>query len=232
MKNAIVVIGDIHAPFCDWKNVEAIISFIRKNKVSMVCQIGDAYDFFSLTRYPFRRDLITPKEEIESAREMMDEFWFMISKASTQSDKFQIKGNHDIRPYKRLTEKCPEVFSIVQNSLDDLFRFKNVQTIDDYREELIYKDIVFQHGFRGNLGDHARHNRQSTVCGHSHRGGVAMIRQGKGVIWELNAGYVGDEHSEPLSYTAQKKFATWTQGFGVIDELGPRFIPLPNRGAR
>lgn len=219
----------MHLPFVCWENVEAIIKFIRKVRPTYIIQIGDLYDFFSWTRYPFKRDVYTPEAEIGLGREMAEDFWSRAINASANTKRYQLKGNHDDRPYKRLTEKCPELFSIARGAIDKLFHFDGVETIGSSRDELILEEIVFMHGFRPNLGDHAKHNRLSTVCGHSHLGGCVSVRQGDSTIWELNCGFVGDEYSEPLSYTHQRRFSKWTQGFGYIDEFGPRFISLQNR---
>lgn len=45
---------------------------------------------------------------------------------------------------------------------------------------------------------------------------------------------IGDIHAPwvvyrtPLSYTQLRRYGKTTQGFGVIDSAGPRFIHLPN----
>jgi hypothetical protein len=109
-----------------------------------------------------------------------------------------------------------------------LFEFPGVKTQDSQRAELVLDGIMFMHGYRSKAGDHANHNNLSTVCGHSHRGSVSFLRRGDEVIWELNCGFLGDPSSVPLSYTRQRTVSNWTQGFGVIDKQGPRFIPLPN----
>jgi hypothetical protein len=63
----------------------------------------------------------------------------------------------------------------------------------------------------------------SCAVGHSHVGGVAYRSiQGK-VLFELNAGLLGDPEAKGLSYTPQK-LTRWTLGWGFIDQLGPRFI--------
>lgn len=234
MAKTFVIIGDTHFPFTNTNTLYGkggVIDTIKKIKPDYVVQVGDLYDLYSWSKFPHKRDLYTPRQEIEEGRRMAEEMWAKVRKAAHPwKCKFiQLKGNHDERPTKRLMEKIPSLFSVMSDPLHELFVFKGVQTQPSEREDLIIDGIVFMHGFRGKLGDHARVNGLPTVCGHSHRGGAVFIRHGDRTIWELNAGFCADELSCPMSYTRQRTLSTWTQGFGVIDEYGPRFVPMPNK---
>ena len=123
---------------------------------------------------------------------------------------------------KRILEKIPEIYSIFDTKY--IFEFDGVNTIHDYREELIINDIMFFHGYRGQF-KHAEYVNQNCCTGHTHRGGVQYFKKRNQTIWELNAGCLVDQDSEAMSYTHQKHTKS-TQGFGYIDEYGPRFIPL------
>ena len=70
------------------------------------------------------------------------------------------------------------------------------------------------------------YNMMNSVVGHSHLGGTVFLPFKDNILWELNCGYIGDPESLALSYTAQKKVSKWTLGYGVIDDVGPRFNPL------
>lgn len=190
--------------------------------------MGDLYDFYSWGKWPRKRYVYTPEAEIGYGREMAEDFWKRVRSASRRSKCFQIRGNHDDRPYLRLAERMPELTGIVDGHLDGFFEFTGVETVGESRDELVIGDTMFMHGFRSKLGDHARHNRMSTVVGHSHTGGCVFIRNGTETLYELNCGFVADPGSIPMSYSRQRQISTWTQGFGTIDQFGPRFIPLPN----
>lgn len=185
--------------------------------------MGDLYDAFSASKFPKSDIDMTPRQEVEWARGLAEDFWTAIKAASPKSICYQIKGNHDDRPRQRLIEKAPDVEAFYKPL--ELWKFKGVHTIDDPREELILDDIVFMHGFRSQLGQHAQYNQRNTVVGHSHRGGVYYFKNWEKTLWELNCGYLGDPLSKPLSYTKQR-FTHWTHGYGYIDDNGPRFIPL------
>jgi hypothetical protein len=128
-----------------------------------------------------------------------------------------------MRPIKRVIESCPETEPFF--NISEYFKFKNVETILDARQELYINDIAFIHGYRTKLGDHRDFMLKNVVHGHTHRGGVHFKKIGDKVLFELDCGYIGDPTSKALSYTAQKT-THWTHGFGYIDQYGPRFIAI------
>lgn len=155
---------------------------------------------------------------------MAEEMWQSIRRRLPRARLHQIRGNHDERPMKRITEKFPEIASLVD--LSHMWRFPGVDTHLDTRVPLTIDGINFIHGHRTKLGDHAAFTQTSTVVGHTHRGGVAVLPLSDGrTIFELNCGYLADPEHEALKYTPNK-FNKWTHGIGWIDEFGPRFISL------
>jgi predicted phosphodiesterase len=222
----ILVIGDVHFPFVNHKSLNQIYDFIKYVSPTIVLQIGDLYDLYSFSKFPRSHDIMSPKDELTQAYGDAYVMWEKIRKLAPRAKYFQMLGNHDDRLAKRVMERLPEAESFLD--LKQMWSFPKVEVSKSERDELYLHKILFMHGFRSKLGDHARHNGMSTVCGHSHLGGAVYIRLGNKTIFELNAGYIADEASKALSYTRQAKVSRWTQGFGYIDHLGPRFIPLEN----
>jgi hypothetical protein len=72
------------------------------------------------------------------------------------------------------------------------------------------------------------------VTGHLHKGDLRFERISipKGdrlehrVIWEANAGYLGDPMSLPLRYRPLGRVYKYTKGLFELDDYGPRFVPL------
>jgi len=222
VSHKIIALGDIHAPFhskdaISWA-LDKISSF---NNVTHVVQLGDSLDLFSFSKFARNPWSIRPEDELQEGYETMVEIWKLIGKAAPKAKKLQIKGNHCDRLKKRIIEKFPEVSSLVD--VDKLFTFENVKTVTDSRECLNINGILFTHGWKSRLGDHAKWFSQSTVCGHTHRGGVIDIPLFKEHVFELNAGYLASPEHEALKYP-MNAFTQWTHGIGVIDEHGPRFI--------
>ena len=222
----VVAFGDLHFPFAHKRKVAAALSLVKRLKPDAVVQVGDAYDLFSFSRFPRSQSVITPRDEISRARADAEQFWAAARAAAGKGvECYQLLGNHDERLVKRVMASLPEFEPFLEEIHARLWKFDGVTTQLSEREELMLDGVCYMHGFRKH-GDHTRHNGMSTVCGHSHLGGVVYSRLGPKTLWELNAGYLGDPNSKALSYTRQRRIQTWTHGVGVIDSDGPRFVPL------
>ena len=195
----------------------------------MIVQAGDLMDFYSASKFPRSYNLFTPREEVELSRNYSIKFWSILNKYCPKAEKYQILGNHCVRPIKRIMEKAPEFEEDMKRSLNELYTFEGVKTIYDTHEELVIDDVWYHHGHRSKLGDHASYNHQNTVCGHTHRGGAVFFPlEGhlKKQIWEANAGYLANPHAAGLRYTMQNKATRWTHGVLEIDQFGPKFVAL------
>jgi predicted phosphodiesterase len=233
-KTFAVCIGDTHFPFTNQRNMKAIYKAIAELQPTYVIQLGDLLDQFTTSRWSPTRNYITPEVEFSRGQAMAATMWKTIQKASPKSKCYQIKGNHDDRAKKKIMSVAPELEHLLD--VDSLYQFEGVTTSKDERDGLVLNGILFMHGFRSKLGDHARHAHMPVVCGHTHRGGTAFLRLGAETIWELNCGYTAGGRNAgncpALSYSKQRHIATTTQGYGVITYIGkalvPMFVPLPN----
>jgi metallophosphoesterase superfamily enzyme len=220
-----IAVGDCHFPFSKRKTVKAILSLIRKVKPKRIVQLGDLYDLYSYSRFARSYNVLTPQQEIKLGRKDAEAFWAEARAAAGRGvECFQIIGNHDERIVKKAMGLLPEMEHLL-GEVNHLWRFKGVEVQGSERDELILDGVCYMHGYR-KFGDHVKHNLMSTVCGHLHLGAVSYMRLGQKTLWELNAGYCADESTVPMSYSRQNKFSKHTQGVGLIDSYGPRFIPL------
>jgi predicted phosphodiesterase len=228
----VLVIGDVHAPFEDEKALNQVIDERAPGK-DLVIQVGDLTDLYNYSKYTRNPNLITPKQEVEQARAHAEKAWARIRKRNRKAKCVLLRGNHDARVDKRVSENLPELGALVGSTIRDFFTFDGVETIHDPTEEFIVtvngERVAFMHGHRSKLGDHASYNRISTVCGHSHTGGVVFFRDRRRTFWELNAGWFGKESHPVFAYGAQKQIRKWTMGYGEIDHRGPRFVPISRR---
>lgn len=213
----ILVIGDTHFPFHNQESLERVFEIARESKPDSIVQIGDLYDLYSFSKYPRSHNLDTPAKELDRAASRAQDMWRELGEIVPYADCYQLMGNHDARAFKRLMEKAPEFESLVEDSLRELFSFPGVTTVTE--PELIINDICFIHGFLP-FGKHVERTGMNTVTGHTHRGGVTFSPK----AWELNAGFIGDIHAPVFSYHALRRFHWTTQGVGLIDRYGPRFI--------
>ena len=220
------IISDVHWPFqCD-RVINKFLNHVATHKPQYVIIDGDAWDMYSHGKFPRSHNIFTPKEEEDLSRKMNEEFWQSVQKASPKSKCYQLLGNHDVRPLKRVLEQMPTMAHWIDDYFKKLFSFPNVETIFDPRQELIIGDIMIHHGYRSGLGDHRDANPGfNVVVGHTHRPGVVYKSMGPGQLprWEANCGLAGDPMAKGLSYTTQR-MTGWTNSFLAIDADGPRVI--------
>lgn len=209
----ILIVGDCHFPYHNKRALRKVYEAIKKERPTHIVQIGDLFDQYSFSRFS-KKNITTSTKEVKRARAVSLTFW-KTCRALSGAKCYQILGNHDIRLSKRIAEKVPEAYELVKEKLDEMYTFKGVRTIYDDRTELEIHGITFMHGYRSRIGDHMRYNGTNTVVGHSHTGGCIFEQRNGRVIWELNAGYIADEKSEPLKYSPQST-RKWTLGYGLI----------------
>jgi len=219
----IVIIPDTHHPFTDYKALEQVYKYIKKFQPTHVIQIGDLYDFYTFSSFSRSVDFITPAQELQQARAGGVEMWRRITQLSPTSQKYQLLGNHERRIFKKLMTQAPEYESIT--NINALFQFDGVRSFLSDRSELVINDVVFMHGYSGSIGYHMRYFRTPVVHGHTHRGGCVFEAAHGKALYELDCGHLVNVDTTPFNYT-ETKTTKWLQGFGVIDEQGPRFIAL------
>lgn len=224
-KLKVVAVPDLHLPWVCWKKINTVYGIIDNENPDIIIQLGDLKDRFAFSRFARSHDVMSPEEEIIEARNGAVNFWKNIHKAAPKAKKIQLLGNHCARLQRVVIEKFPEIYSIVQKADKDLFKFKNVKTIEDHRDGIEIEGVFYCHGWLTKIGDHAKYFLKPVVHGHTHRGGVFHMNAGGKSIWELDCGYLADQSQVPLQY-GPTKTVLWTHGIGMIDKYGPRFIPI------
>lgn len=217
--------SDIHFPFHSKPVVDAFIQFAKRNQPDHIVLNGDIRDFYSHAKFPRSHNEFTPREENQLGRKLNEQLWKDLQSACPKAKCYQMTGNHSVRPLKRILEEYPEAEDWIKEAMKKEFSFDGVQTFFDPREELIIGNVMINHGYKSQLGDHMKFVLRNIATGHTHRGGVVFRNVQNEIIWELNSGYMGDPNSKGLSYTSQKT-TDWTHGWGFVDEYGPRFVPF------
>mgnify|MGYP001453045821 CR=1 FL=1 len=223
-RRRIVSVGDLHHPWSDRIAVKRAIKEIHEFQPEAVVQIGDLYDLYSFNRFGRSQRVMDVREEMSLARQLAQKFWDDVKAAAPSAKRYQLAGNHDIRPIRRIMDKAPEYEFIILEKFEDFMTFKGVTTILDPREPLTIDDVKFLHGFICRPGAHMMQSHENLVTGHSHRGSTTFHPWGGDDRWELNCGYLGDPLAEPLNYRPRRDFHSWTKGLGFIDAKGPRFV--------
>lgn len=214
----VFVVPDLHFPFHDKKTLEHVLRLIKFEKPDKVIQLGDLLDQYSFSKY-------TKSLKVEAQKEIADgvryatHFWENVNRAAPKAGCIQLLGNHDVRVAKRIMEKIPELECLLHKGI---YEFKGIDVAKSDRDFVVLDGVYYCHGWLSKSSDHIRYFGGSVVHGHLHKPGIST--EGPG-LWAMDAGYLADRHSLPLSYT-QSKLTKWTMACGVVEDGKPRLILL------
>jgi hypothetical protein len=174
----VAVFGDVQAPFHHNANVNVackIIADQRKIRLDETVDLGDAYDFYAVSRFdknPLRRNLL--QDELIIAGEVRARF----TDAAGDSKKTFIPGNHEARLKKYINQNAPALAGMPQLQLDSLLGLSSAGWEVKDRYHVIKEGFVIKHGdlVGGQSGDSAKKEMNtawmSGASGHVHRLGV------------------------------------------------------------
>lgn len=215
----VLVIPDTHFPFHSEHALKKLYLESKKLRPTHIVQIGDLLDQYVFSKYS-RTMGVTPKEDVEYGLNKAAEMWKSLQKIFPRAKCHQLIGNHDVRISKRINEKLPELSDFF--SFKNIYKFNNVKILQSDRDYLVIDGVVYCHGWLSKSIDHAKFFNKPTVHGHRHRPCIEYDRKG---LWSMDVGYMADEKSLPLQYTASKH-TKWTTSFGFVDNGMPRLIIL------
>lgn len=210
----ILIIPDTHVPFEDGAAFAVMMAAARKVRPDTIVFLGDFADFVSVSFHP--RTLgtrgYTLQEEVAAVNARLDE----IQTLGATRVVF-IKGNHEYRLERYLSERAPELFGLVDTAA--LFRLKERGwECVEYRDHLKIGRMHFTHDV-GHAGIYAhRQSRMAyegnVVIGHCHRVALEISGTAKGPA-HVGAmlGWMGDKRS--IDYMHVAKAAQWSLAFGL-----------------
>lgn len=218
MKNKkILVLGDIHLPWCDWNALEQAAEFNKKYKADRVITVGDLTD--QKTWSKFGRDTDDPgnneewKQVLISAKRLYKLFPNMVI----------LIGNHDIRYLK--AAKIAGIPSQMLKTLKEMLPFKgwNWHTDDD---PYVVDNISYLHGDEhpGTVEQKACILGMPVVQGHTHKARLVYVTTPHKNLWGLDAGCIVDSKGPAARYAAKSLRKTFV-GFATITNRIPRLHP-------
>ena len=212
----VIVLPDLHIPFCNFKVIEAAYEFYVSKTLSgarvKVVQIGDLTDQKAWSRFQKDPDDYSP--ELEWAHTM--------TQISLLKEYFPemtiILGNHDRRIAMKAVEASlpqslvrtlPEVFDAPGWSFhtsNTPFQFQGITYI--HGDELSGTPIV-----------KAQHLGTPLVQGHTHKASITHSPNSLTDLWAMEVGNALDPNSPAARYLARNT-NKGTQGFAHIDAQG------------
>lgn len=212
----VLVIGDIHEPFCLKGYREFVLDVYHYHQCTHVIFIGDTIDNHSVSFYDPDPDLHSPADELQRARRKLERWHDLFPNADV------CIGNHEKRVFKaatknRLSRAWVKDYADVLNTPSWVFS-----------DELIYDNVRYIHGEGMNAERRALMTGMNTVCGDKHtQMFIKHIPQHGKNLWSMQVGCGLDRESKAAAYAVHH--APQIIGCGVVLNHGtmPILIPKP-----
>jgi len=202
-EDRILVIGDLHLPFCLDGYLEHCKKVYSDNNLNKVIFIGDIIDSHAYSYHEPDVNGMSAGDELEAAIEDVKEWYDTFPVADV------LIGNHDRLAYRKMTTGgVPKQWIKDYNEVLKTPKWNWCETI-------VYNDILFEHGEGGQARTKAKNNMMSSVCGHTHTEAYVIWHVGKKFkIFSMQVGCGVDASSYAANYA--RAFKKQAIGCGVI----------------
>ncbi len=219
----VLILGDLHIPYCNWHAIEAAAEFSKKYKPEKIIQLGDFCDQYAWSQ--FKRAPYAPSAEDE---------WCAVERDVKRfhklfGDKIPmdiIIGNHDQRYMARAMEaNLPR--QIIKR-LDDLFPYDNWKW---HRKGIIIDNVYYCHGHQQFAPPcplkKALSIGRSCVQGHIHKQSLAFADNILDEqVFGMSVAWLGDRNSVAAEYS-HNNWSKYSNGWATVtDGKMPHLYPF------
>lgn len=216
----IAIAADFHVPLFRVDYVNEALDYWADARAKTLVIAGDYWNMDSLSTFEYKQGSASLEREWEVGS-------YVITKLLDSFDTIYLTyGNHDARVVKalqyRLTfaEGMRLMFGEVPDEARRKLVFTNLDHIFIDTPRGVYR-ACHPKDYSATPGVNARHlaakYHQHILCGHSHHSAIVPDVSGKYLCAEIG-GFFDVEKTNYLKRTT--KHATWTNGYGLIDESG------------
>jgi len=199
----ILVVGDIHAPF----QLDGYLEFCQETYAKHLCNqvifIGDIIDNHFASFHTTDPDGLGGGDELDLAIDEVQKWYAEFPKADVMI------GNHDRMVMRKGFEsQIPKRWIKSYNEVLGTPNWKWV-------ENIVYDDVLYEHGEGGQAQMKAKNNMMSSVCGHTHTEAYVRWFVGKKFrVFGMQTGCGIDIKSYAAAYA--KNFKRQSLGCGVV----------------
>jgi predicted phosphodiesterase len=202
-ENRILVIGDLHEPFC----LDSYLKFCQDTYKNYNCNkvvfIGDVIDQHYSSYHETDPDGLGGGDELDLSINKLKRWYLAFPEAEV------LIGNHDRIVYRKaFSAGIPKRW---------MKPFAEVLETPNWRyvESVEYDDVLYEHGEGGQALTKARNNMMSSVCGHTHTEGYVKWLVGKKFkVFAMQVGCGVDASAYATAYA--RNFKKQVIGCGVV----------------
>jgi predicted phosphodiesterase len=217
--NNILVIGDLHEPFCLDEYLDFCIEQYYRFNCNQVIFIGDIIDSHGFSYHEQDPDGYSAGNELKLAIKRVARWYNAFNNKTVPNGIDVCIGNHDrMAARKSMTGGIPSAWIRSYNEV--------LNTPDwNWVENVIYNDVLYEHGEGGAALTKAKNNMMSSVCGHTHTSCYVQWLVGKKFrVFACQTGCGVDNKSYATAYA--KNFKKQAIGCAVVLNNGELPINL------
>jgi len=198
----ILVIGDLHEPFCKGGYLQHCIDTYDRFNCNQVLFIGDLLDNAFASFHETRAELPAGQDELDFAIAKVQE-WYKVFPIATI-----ITGNHDRIIARKLVRG-----GVPQKWLKSYNEVLGTPTWD-WTERAVFDEVQYVHGEGGSARTKCKNDMMSTVQGHIHTQCYVEYNTGSKIVFSMQIGCGVEREALAMSYA--KAFKTQQIACGVV----------------
>jgi len=208
------VITDLHIPYHDEAALEAALDYFERQCVDVIVILGDAIDFYKISRWIKNPKKKSVSGEIKDTRNFLTDLRARFPKARI----IYKKGNHEDRLDAYIMAGASEIYDLVDQLLEQQLGLKELE-IEFIEDPFALGRLWFLHGHEKPGGSYNpeyitnvifKYVLDHFIVGHFHRNQTKPFKQiGGSVFWGGALGYLAGE----MDYA---KINQWSQGVAII----------------
>ena len=220
MNKSVLILSDMHMPFSHPDIIAFLKAVKRKYKPDKVICIGDEFDFHAISMHPTDPDLLSPSDELKTARNRIKPVFGLFPKVDV------VESNHGSLVYRRAkVDGLPRY--LFKNYRDVLGAPKGWKWHNDLTIRLSNgASCYFVHSKGADILKVSQAMGMSVVCGHHHeKFEVRYWANSLGLYFGMIVGCLIDDDSLAFAYN-KINLKRPLIGCGIIMDGIPQLIPL------
>lgn len=188
--NNILIIGDLHEPFCLDSYLNFNVELYRKYNCNEVIFIGDIIDGHAWNYHESDPDGLSVGDELSLSVKRLQRWYRAFPQATVMF------GNHDL-----LIARKAKTAGLSARFLRDFKEVIEAPKNWQFKHEYVKNNVLYTHGSTGNAIKRARESRISTVQGHLHS--ISFVEYSvsiKDKIFGMNVGCGIDKDAYVFEY--------------------------------
>lgn len=219
MKQTILVIGDLHAPYMHRDAVAFLRAVKAKYKPNEIIFMGDETDGHAISYHESDPDLPSAGDELARAIKQLRPLYSLFPRATV------LESNHgSLVQRKTRTAGLPSAVLKTYREIVDAPR--GWRWVYDYTVKTPLGSVYFHHGKSGTHEKLSKNMAMSAVQGHYHnKFYISYWSSPNGLYFDANAGCLVDHHSRAMAYglnNLQKPIV----GCLLLENGRPQTIPM------